>query len=194
MPHGQASRSGWWRAHGGILQQTRVPGYGRRESRFCMTRSPSRYNLLQVVYIKQKRGHMETKMTPQTNEATRILLVDDFQAFRDSVRSLLEESPGYTVVGEAEDGLTAMQLAETLRPDVVLMDVNISRLDGVTATRQIKALLPETSIIGISAAPTPYAREEMLKAGARGFVQKEQIPDELLAAIEQAIRDRLLHL
>lgn len=137
---------------------------------------------------------MAAKNNLQTNEATRVLVVDDFQAFRDSVRSLLEESPGYEVVGEAEDGLTATQLAETLRPDVVLMDVNISRLDGVTATRQIKALLPETSIIGISAAPAPYAREEMLKAGARGFVQKEQIPDELLSAIEQAIRDRLLHL
>ena len=137
---------------------------------------------------------MAAKNNLQTNEATRILLVDDFPAFRDGVRSLLAESPGYEVVGEAEDGLTATQLAETLRPDVVLMDVNISRLDGVTATRQIKALLPETSIIGISAAPAPYAREEMLKAGARGFVQKEQIPDELLAAIEQAIRDRLLHL
>ena len=136
---------------------------------------------------------MAAKNNLQTNAATRVLVVDDFQAFRDSVRSLLEESPGYEVVGEAEDGLTATQLAETLRPDVVLMDVNISRLDGVTATRQIKALLPETSIIGISAAPAPYAREEMLKAGARGFVQKEQIPDELLSAIEQAIRDRLLH-
>ena len=137
---------------------------------------------------------MAAKMTPQTNESTRVLLVDDFRAFRDSVRSLLEENPRYEVVGEAEDGLTVTQLAETLRPDVVLMDVNISRLDGVTATRQIKALLPETSIIGISAVPTPYAREEMLKAGARGFVQKEHISDELLASIEQAIRDRLLHL
>ena len=137
---------------------------------------------------------MAAKMTPQTNESTRVLLVDDFRAFRDSVRSLLEENPRYEVVGEAEDGLTATQLAETLRSDLVLMDVNIPRLDGVTATRQIKALLPETSIIGISAVPTPYAREEMLKAGARGFVQKEHIPDQLLAAIEQAIRDRLLHL
>jgi NarL family two-component system response regulator LiaR len=137
---------------------------------------------------------MGEEMTPQTNEATRVLLVDDFPAFRDSVRSLLEESPGFEVVGEAEDGLTATQLAETLRPDVVLMDVNISRLDGVTATRQIKALLPETSIIGISAIPTAYAREEMLKAGANGFVQKEHIPDQLLGAIDRAIRDRLLHL
>ena len=99
-------------------------------------------------------------MAPQRNDPTRVLLVDDFPAFRDSVRSLLEESPRYEVVGVAEDGLTATQLAETLRPDVVLMDVNISRLDGVTATRQIKAVLPETSVIGISATPSPYAREE----------------------------------
>jgi len=133
-------------------------------------------------------------MTPQANAATRVLLVDDFAAFRDGVRSFLAESPGYEVVGEAEDGLTATQLAETLRPDVVLMDMNIPRLDGVSATRQIKTLLPETSVIGISAIPGSYAREEMLKAGANGFVEKEHISDQLLAAIQQAIRERLLHL
>ena len=137
---------------------------------------------------------MEEKMTPSTDGATRILLVDDFPAFRESVRSLLAENPGYEVVGEAADGMTATQLAETLRPDVVLMDMNISRLDGVTATRQIKTLLPETSVIGVSAIPTSYARGEMLKAGAQGFVQKEDISDQLLVAIEQAIRERVLHL
>ena len=74
------------------------------------------------------------------------------------------------------------------------MDMNIPRLDGVSATRQIKTLLPETSVIGISAIPGSYAREEMLKAGANGFVEKEHISDQLLAAIQQAIRERLLHL
>jgi len=133
-------------------------------------------------------------MTPElpqpAGRPTRILIVDDFSAFRKGARSLLEESPGIEVVGEAEDGLTATQLAETLRPDIVLMDVHISRVDGVTATRLIKALLPRTAVIGLSAIPTPDVAAAMLQAGARKLIPKGQIYSQLLPAIHEAISDR----
>ena len=124
---------------------------------------------------------------PLTEHRTRVLIVDDFPAFREGARSLLEESPGIEVVGEADDGLSATQLAETLRPDVVLMDVYLAPVDGVTATRQIKALLPRTEIIGLSAVPTPNVVAAMRQAGAREFIPKGQIYEQLLPAIQEAI-------
>lgn len=133
---------------------------------------------------------MSPEVPRQTDRPTRILIVDDFSAFREGARSLLEESPGIEVVGEAEDGLAATQLAEALRPDIVLMDVHISRVDGVTATRLIKALLPRTAIIGLSAIPTPDVAAAMRQAGASGLIPKGQIYSQLLPAIQEAISDR----
>ncbi len=130
---------------------------------------------------------MTAELSQPRARPTRVLIVDDFPAFRAGARSLLEENPGIEVVGEAEDGLSATQLAETLHPDVVLMDVYISPVDGVAATRQIKALLPRTEIIGLSAIPTPNVVAAMRQAGARGFVPKGQIYEQLLPAIEEAI-------
>jgi len=128
---------------------------------------------------------MTAELSQPRARPTRVLIVDDFPAFRAGARSLLEENPGIEV--EAEDGLSATQLAETLHPDVVLMDVYISPVDGVAATRQIKALLPRTEIIGLSAIPTPNVVAAMRQAGARGFVPKGQIYEQLLPAIEEAI-------
>ena len=82
---------------------------------------------------------------------------------------------------------SATQLAKVLHPDVVLMDVYISPVDGVTVTRQIKALLPRTEIIGLSAIPTPNVVAAMRQAGARGFIPKGQIYEQLLPAIQEAI-------
>ncbi len=131
----------------------------------------------------------ETTTVP-TIRPTRVLIVDDFPGFRQCVRDLLEEHSEFEVVGEAEDGVMAMQMVESLRPDVVLMDVHLSRIDGVTATRQIKALLPGTSIIGLSAIPTPHAEKGMLEAGAGAFVQKERVSDQLLSALDKTRRQQ----
>lgn len=131
---------------------------------------------------------MAETISKPTIKPTRVLIVDDFPGFRQCVRDLLGEYPAFEVVGEAEDGVMAMQMAESLRPDVVLMDVHISRIDGVTATRQIKALLPLTSIIGLSAIPTPHAEKGMLEAGAGAFVQKERVYDQLLSALDKTMR------
>lgn len=79
-------------------------------------------------------------------------------------------------------------MAESLRPDVVLMDVHVSRIDGVTATRQIKTLLPLTSIIGLSTIPTPHAEKGMVEAGAGVFVQKERVLDQLLSVLDKTMR------
>lgn len=88
---------------------------------------------------------------------------------------LLNEYPPFKVVGEAEDGIMAMQMAEFLRPDVVLRDVHISRIDGVTATRRINALLPRTAIIRLSAILSPQAEKGMFRGRDLIFVQKERV-------------------
>ena len=92
----------------------------------------------------------EAQKESMRGERISILLVDDMPLVRQGLRSLLEQHPHLMVVGEASDGLAAVELAHTLRPDVIVMDVHISRLDGVEATRRIKAILPHTIVIGLS--------------------------------------------
>ncbi|MDT8335095.1 MAG: response regulator transcription factor, partial [Desulfurivibrionaceae bacterium] len=79
-----------------------------------------------------------------------VLLADDHKIMRAGLRSLLEKSPEVSVVAEADDGRQAVQLAGQLRPDVVVMDVSMPKLNGIEATRQIMAELPETKIIALS--------------------------------------------
>ena len=79
-----------------------------------------------------------------------ILVVDDNLQLRETLRTILNKRLGFRVIGEAADGIAASQLAQTLRPKVVLMDVGMARMDGVEATRRIRALLPDTLVIGMS--------------------------------------------
>jgi DNA-binding NarL/FixJ family response regulator len=112
-----------------------------------------------------------------------VLLVDDNEKIREALRSMLADHSGITVVGEAADGVTAFHLAMSLRPAVVLMDVGMSRMTGVDATRRIKGLIPDTVIIGLSVHKERHIESAMLAAGASAFLPKDIHPDQLIATI-----------
>lgn len=101
----------------------------------------------------------------------RVLLADDHALVRDGIASLLG-AWDMDVVGQANDGVEAVEFAQALRPDVVLMDINMPRLGGLDATRQIKARLPETKIVMLTVSDDEHDLFEAVKAGAEGYLLK----------------------
>lgn len=101
----------------------------------------------------------------------RVLLADDHALFRDGVRSLLE-ARGIQVVGEAGDGQEAVEAALRLRPDVVLMDITMPRMDGLEATRLIKTRLPQTKVVMLTVSDEDRNLFEAIKSGAQGYLLK----------------------
>jgi len=129
-----------------------------------------------------------------TAEASlRILVADDHQLFRDGVRALLASLEGLEVVGEAATGDDALALALELRPDVVLMDVQMPGLDGIEATRRLRGAAPEVGVVVV----TMYEDDELvfaaLRAGARGYVLKGAGQEQLVRAIEAVARGEALY-
>jgi DNA-binding NarL/FixJ family response regulator len=117
----------------------------------------------------------------------RILIADDHALFRDSLRSLLE-ARGYEVVGEAKNGKQAVELAHRLQPEVVLMDLSMPEMDGLAATRELAATLPEVKVVVLTASAEDDALFDAIKAGAQGYVLKnlESGPFfELLSGVER---------
>jgi DNA-binding NarL/FixJ family response regulator len=117
----------------------------------------------------------------------RILVVDDFEMFRQFVVELLGKSPELQVVGEASDGLEALQKAVELRPDLILLDIGLPSLNGIEVARQMRSLVPESKIIFLTQESSADVVQEALSLGARGYVVKVQAESELLAAIDAAI-------
>lgn len=122
----------------------------------------------------------------KTTERLRVLLVDDHAMVREGLRSILEGYHDLEVVGEAGDGIEAVKLARTRHPDVVVMDINMPRLDGVSATRQIKRDRPATAVIGISVQDSIQVEQAMLSAGATTFLRKDRAASHLHDAIIHA--------
>ncbi|MDI6696587.1 MAG: response regulator transcription factor [Anaerolineales bacterium] len=115
----------------------------------------------------------------------RVLIADDHAILRDGIRSLLEIQPEIRVVGEAANGREALEKARLLLPDVVLMDVAMPEMNGLEATRQIKALNPQIQILILTQHDDREYVEPLLQAGASGYVLKRSGGREVITAIRQ---------
>lgn len=121
-------------------------------------------------------------------EKIKILLADDHSLFREGIRSLLEDQDDIEIVGEAEDGLDAVKLAETLAPMIILMDINMPVLDGVEATRIILEKDPSVGIIILTMYPQDEYAFEALKAGAKAYLLKDTRSKQLLETIRMVYK------
>jgi len=124
----------------------------------------------------------------------RIVIVDDHAIVRQGVRFLLEQQPDMQVIGESKDGAQGVALVSRLVPDVVLLDLLMPKMDGVTAVREMKRLAPTTQVIVL----TSYYKDEQIfnaiKAGALSYLLKDVKPEELVEAVRAAARDEsVLH-
>ena len=119
--------------------------------------------------------------------AIRMLLADDHNLVRAGIRALVEGMEGITIVAEADNGREAVALAKAHRPELVVMDISMRELNGIEATAQIRAELPQTRVLILSMHTTEDFVRRALKAGASGYLVKDSAPLELKMAIE-AIR------
>ena len=124
------------------------------------------------------------------SERLRILLVDDHEMVRQGLRSVLDNYEDLEVIGEAGDGESAISIAAALKPDVVVMDVNMPRIDGIEATRRIVSAQPDIVVIGLSVQNEHHVEEAMTRAGAAVFVTKERAAGQLYEAIVRTVRTR----
>ena len=118
---------------------------------------------------------------------TKIIIADDHGIVREAITSLLNNELGMEVVAEAEDGRTAVKLAQQLKPDIVVMDISMPNLNGIEATRQIVRELPETKVIALSAHSDRRSVYQMLKVGASGYVPKNCAFKKLVIAIRDVV-------
>jgi DNA-binding NarL/FixJ family response regulator len=114
----------------------------------------------------------------------RILIADDHELARRGIRDLLETHPGWQVCGEAKDGRESVDLAISMKPDVVLLDIGMPNLNGLEATRQILAATPDVAILILTMHDSDNVVREGLRAGAKAFLLKSDAGRDLVAAVE----------
>lgn len=119
---------------------------------------------------------------------TRILLVDDHPIVREGLRTVLQRQPGCEVVGEAADGVEALDKADNLQPDVMVLDVTMPRMSGLEVCRIVRQRRPDLEVLFVTQHDSPQMMREALGAGAKGYVVKSNAARDLLEAI-QTVRE-----
>jgi PAS domain S-box-containing protein len=181
------------KAFGGRLDLVTAPGKGTSavlmlplenvvESR---TGTPVRDAFISVRTSVPDRVRRAIMPSPQ--KALTVLLVDDHAMMRQGLRSVLEAHADIQIIGEAADGQEAVAMTDTLRPAVVVMDINMPRLNGIEATARIKGEHPDIRVIGLSVNAGPNNKEAMLKAGADMLLTKEAAVEELYRCIQSVV-------
>jgi DNA-binding NarL/FixJ family response regulator len=119
-----------------------------------------------------------------------ILLADDHEVVRKGLRALLEAQPGWKVIAEATDGRDAVEKAKDMHPDVAIVDIGMPSLNGLEATRQIVKKAPRTRVLVLTMHDTNPLIQQVVKAGARGYVLKSDVASDLVSAVEALCRDQ----
>ena len=117
----------------------------------------------------------------------RLMLVDDHEVVRTGLRTFLDTQSGFQVIAEAEEGEAAIQTALEVRPDVVVMDISMPGMDGLEATRRLKAEWPEAAVLALTVHEDKRLFLEMLSAGVAGYLTKRAAADELVQAIQTVL-------
>ena len=117
-------------------------------------------------------------------DEVKLLLVDDHEVVRTGLRMLLENQPHIKIIGEASTGLQALEMADSLNPDVVIMDITLPDISGIEATRQLRQSHPDLPVVALTIHEDEQYFFEMLQAGASGYVPKRAAPEDLLNAIQ----------
>lgn len=121
----------------------------------------------------------------------RLMLVDDHEVVRRGLRMLLENEVDLDIVGEADSGRQALDMVESLKPDVVIMDITLPDISGIDATRRIKEVYTNVAVVALTIHEDQQYFFEMLQVGASGYVPKRAAPDDLITAIRAAHRGEM---
>ncbi|ULA58674.1 MAG: hypothetical protein LZF60_80066 [Nitrospira sp.] len=167
---------------GGECEVSSVPGSGT----VAILRLPLASGSVQPQFPPADTVHTTAPSTEASSRNINILLIDDHAMVRQGLRSILDAHDNLTVVGEGADGQDAVIMARALRPDVVIMDVNLPIIDGIEATRMLTQEHPSLAIIGISVRNDPQVHHAMTGAGAIAFLPKESAADQLYEIILRA--------
>ena len=122
--------------------------------------------------------------------AVRVLIVDDHESFRSAAKAVVLGTDGFEVAGEAADGETSIEAVGSLRPDIVLMDVNLPGISGIEATRQIRSVLPRVVVLLLSARDTNEFDRAAADCGAAGYLAKAHLSPEQLSDLWDRARRR----